>query len=287
MRRERLWPHGKGVLKLGYARPSPALRRHPRDDGGRRLHDGVGNVDVLDLRRASIMITDRPGFAVLKQKSLDHQRRGGGDAVKMAEVRLLVVAIAGIGLTAALVPNTPAPAALPQAEPTGQKHSQGAPHTPSPAEPRQARSGNRAETAEWQRQQDEDEGEIGRRIARARVRPRSIRLPPDYRWGRCLLVVQGKTRISGACAYSLKKEGEFRIEGPRQIYGGIDFPKPTHGYEEASNDYWAELVREEPSWTGFGNTNIGDTHVSGPWFGPLRRQGACWVSKIARICLWK
>ncbi|MDB5669658.1 MAG: hypothetical protein JWO25_617, partial [Alphaproteobacteria bacterium] len=101
----------------------------------------------------------------------------------------------------------------------------------------------------------------------------------------CLLVVEGKTRISGRCAYSVGTNGDFHIEGARQIYGGIDYPKAEFYAQEQSNDYWADIFRENNIWTGYGNHAIEDTHGSGAEFGPLRRKGSCWTSKIARICL--
>jgi hypothetical protein len=149
---------------------------------------------------------------------------------------------------------------------------------------------NKAEMAAWHQEQEELQRSIERRVEIARARPWSIRLPPDYHWGHCLLVVEGKTRISGRCAYSIEKNGDFSIQGPRQIYDDIDFPKATYGYEERSNDYWAEVFKDvdvDVNWTGYGNAEIVETHGAGPMFGPLRRHGSCLVGKTPRICLWK
>ena len=34
------------------------------------------------------------------------------------------------------------------------------------------------------------------------------RLPSGYKWGRCLLVVDGQTRISGKCSYQIEEGGD-------------------------------------------------------------------------------
>jgi hypothetical protein len=117
---------------------------------------------------------------------------------------------------------------------------------------------------------------------------RAHRLPKDFRWGRCLLVVDGKTRISGKCAYTIKKGGEFFIEGPRQIYDGIDYPTANFGAEQRSRDYWAHVYRDDDGqWAGYGNSDIRATHGNGPTWKPLQRQGACFVNAQARVCLWR
>ena len=113
------------------------------------------------------------------------------------------------------------------------------------------------------------------------------RLPAGYHWGRCLLVVGGQTRISGPCAYQISKGGDFHIDGPKQIYDGIDYPKAEYGYQQRSRDYWADVSRgEDGTWSGYGNNDIRATHGDPPWEG-LRRQGACYVNKEVRVCLWK
>lgn len=208
--------------------------------------------------------------------------------MKIAEIGLFVIMVAGVAFTAALVhqPARP-PAAAPAEKPVEQEHFKGSADTFSPAELRQARLRNKKEMAEWNREVEERWRKIDQQTDAARARPRSIRLPPDYRWGRCLLVVEGETRISGSCAYSIEKNGGFSIEGPRQIYGGIDYPKALAMAEEQSNDYWASVFKDvDGSWTGYGNDGILGVH-GGPLFGPLRRQGACFIGRSARICLWK
>src|ERR1700757_2620000 len=78
------------------------------------------------------------------------------------------------------------------------------------------------------------------------------RLPKDYRWGRCLLVVDGKTLISGKCSYHISKGGDFQINGPRQVYEGIDYPAAQITAGEMSRDYWARVFKEDGAWTGYG-----------------------------------
>jgi len=111
-------------------------------------------------------------------------------------------------------------------------------------------------------------------------------LPAGHHWGRCLLVEQGETRISGPCIYELERDGGFHIDGPRQVFGGIDYPRPEITAEEQSNDYWANVFREDGGWTGYGNPDIRSVHGD-MQFGSLRREGACFANAHARICLWR
>jgi len=114
------------------------------------------------------------------------------------------------------------------------------------------------------------------------------RLPAGYKIGRCLLVVNGQTRISGKCAYQIGKGGDFVINGPRQVYDGIDYPKAEIMAAMISTDYWASVFKDDDgTWTGYGNEVIRAVHGEGPNFGPLHREGACLVSKDVRVCLWK
>jgi hypothetical protein len=112
------------------------------------------------------------------------------------------------------------------------------------------------------------------------------RLPATYHWGRCLLVVDDKTLISGKCAYQISKGGGFQINGPRQVYEGIDYPVSQIMAGKISTDYWAEVDKDGGTWTGYGNQFIGSVHGDRD-FGVLRRKGACLVSSNARICLWR
>jgi hypothetical protein len=128
---------------------------------------------------------------------------------------------------------------------------------------------------------------------------RPHRLPTGFKWGRCLLVVDGETRIDGRCSYRIAQGGEFWIHGPRQVFGGIDYPKPDGGAAERSQDYWAYVFRDEGMWSGYGNSLISSVHGDPAW-GPLHREGACFVGptvfgeadpgaqdRTVRVCLWR
>jgi hypothetical protein len=114
-----------------------------------------------------------------------------------------------------------------------------------------------------------------------------------------LLVVDGKTRISGKCAYDMRGQGGFYITGPRQVFEGIDYRNPQgYGALDQSNDYWAVINREEHGgWSGYGNHDVRVTHGDLPWAG-LSRKGACFTGHeyqdqigtdygVVRLCLWR
>jgi hypothetical protein len=129
------------------------------------------------------------------------------------------------------------------------------------------------------------------------------RLPKGYHWGRCLLVVDGKTQISGKCAYEFRGDGGFYIAGPRQVFEGIDFHNPDgSGAGDQSRDYWASIVKDsDGTWAGYGNSKVDYTHGD-QTYGTLTRRGACFVGAIdlgetvgserfrggaVRVCLWR
>jgi hypothetical protein len=113
------------------------------------------------------------------------------------------------------------------------------------------------------------------------------RLPKGYAWGRCLLVVDGKTQISGKCGYHISKGGAFEIAGARQVYEGIDYRNPSgSGAGQMSKDYWGNLFRDDDgTWTGYSNSEIDLTHGDQRW-GTVKREGACYVNDRVRVCLW-
>jgi len=114
------------------------------------------------------------------------------------------------------------------------------------------------------------------------------RLPAGYKIGRCQLIMNAQTRISGRCAYSIGKGGDFVINGPRQIYDGIDYPKADGMAAMVSTDYWASVFKDDDgTWTGYGNEDVRSVHGEGSNFGPMHREGACLVGKDVRVCLWK
>jgi hypothetical protein len=67
------------------------------------------------------------------------------------------------------------------------------------------------------------------------------RLPEGYKIGRCLLEVNGKRYIFGKCAYLMSKGGDFQMDGPRQIYTGIDYPEPQIYADQISTDHFVQV----------------------------------------------
>ena len=120
----------------------------------------------------------------------------------------------------------------------------------------------------------------------ASIRRRPNGLAEGEQWERCLLVVDGKTLISGKCAYKISADGGFGIEGPRQLVAGIDYPVTFIGSGQRSNDYWASIFKDRRGWWGYGNRNIHATHGDQE-FGVLHKQGPCLVNRHVRICVWK
>lgn len=123
------------------------------------------------------------------------------------------------------------------------------------------------------------------------------RLPKGYKIGRCLLEVEGKTRISGPCAYIIHAGGSFLIEGPRQVFDGIDYPESQGMADMISTDWWADVFKSDGGWTGYSNEQIGSVHGQESRWGALMRNGACYsntgvekspdVQQHVRVCLWK
>ncbi len=119
------------------------------------------------------------------------------------------------------------------------------------------------------------------------------RVPDGYKMGRCLLEVKGRRLISGRCAYSISKSGAFEMHGPRQVYAGVDYPKPDVFPEEISTDYFVQIDHElldggseGPGWDAFWNEDKRATHAQSH-LGTVVRKGACYTNSEAKICLWK
>lgn len=118
------------------------------------------------------------------------------------------------------------------------------------------------------------------------------RLPRGLRIGRCLLEVRGKRLIDGRCAYEIGKGGEFEIEGPRQIYSGIDFPECFEGAATFSTDHFVQVShpllddgKTGSGWVADWNEDKSGNHAE--WsLGPVTRHGACYTNREAKICLW-
>ena len=121
----------------------------------------------------------------------------------------------------------------------------------------------------------------------------AARMPKGVHIGRCLLVIDGQTRISGPCSYSIEKGGDFSMAGPRQVYDGIDYPKAGDMAAMISTDWWASLFRQDGVWSGYSNEIIGSVHGQESRWGELKRQGACYTNEHipgrhqrVRVCLW-
>jgi hypothetical protein len=121
------------------------------------------------------------------------------------------------------------------------------------------------------------------------------RLPRGSKIGRCLFEVNGKPLISGTCVYSISKGGSFQIDGPRQIYSGIDYPECFMGAATFTTDYFVQvdwLDEKElddgsagPGWEAHWNGEIGSNHAEA-FLGSVKRDGACYSNSQTKICLW-
>lgn len=89
--------------------------------------------------------------------------------------------------------------------------------------------------------------------------------------GKCLLVIDGKTYISGRCEVEIYTDGT----GSFQI---------TENRKRGS--YFAQVLVGEGEAKGYWNGERGANHAHSP-LGELRRNGACWVNNKARVCAWK
>jgi len=113
----------------------------------------------------------------------------------------------------------------------------------------------------------------------------SRRLPEGYRVGRCLYVDRAHQRIAGRCFYKLAKDGAFHIDGPRQVYDGIDYPRSLGMADRYSRDWWADVFPLNDGWAGYGNESIADVHGGRLW--SLRRKGDCFIGEGVKVCLWR
>ena len=91
--------------------------------------------------------------------------------------------------------------------------------------------------------------------------------PEGYQSGRCILEVDGKTYMSGRCYYEMADDGSFEIHpaSNTNLYAQVSF------FKGVAKGHWND---------SFGADFQGD-------LGILKRRGACWVNKRARICLWR
>jgi len=95
---------------------------------------------------------------------------------------------------------------------------------------------------------------------------------------RCLLVVNGRTFLSGSCDFEpIDKDGSFM-------------------FSKKGNPYFAYLLRYPDEAYGSWNEDPDSLRAYAD-LGPMRRQGACWVNKYryansgepgtTKICAWK
>lgn len=154
-----------------------------------------------------------------------------------------------------------------------------------------------AGTADAQRMQDRrdlpDVEEVVDQLIRNPPMLTAARLPAGHKIGRCRLEVDGRSYISGRCAYEINEGGAFEFHGPRQVFSGVDYRKPEVFADEISTDYFVQ-VRPEllddgkrgPGWQAFWNGTKRATHAYRD-LGKLTKRGACYVNARTRICLWK
>ena len=122
------------------------------------------------------------------------------------------------------------------------------------------------------------------------------RLPPGSKIGRCLFTVKGKRLVDDKCAYNVDKDGSIGFDGPRQIYGGIDYPECFQGAATFTTDYFVQVdwVDQKelddgspgPGWEAHWNGVIGSNHGDA-FLGPVVRKGACFSNRETKICLWR
>jgi hypothetical protein len=145
-----------------------------------------------------------------------------------------------------------------------------------------------------------DETCLEKLIANPPILTKERRLPKGTKIGRCLLEVDGQTRISGPCAYSIEKGGGFHIDGPRAVYGGIDYADPEGSTVfMITTDFWANVFKDQDGkWTGYGNEDPSYSKGEGSAWYELVKNGACYSNEtkrqpsdtyqqLVKVCLWK
>lgn len=86
--------------------------------------------------------------------------------------------------------------------------------------------------------------------------------------GRCLLEIDGKKYISGACRIEMQNGGSFQI------------------YDLKKHGYFAYVDVSGSTAEGYWNEDPRATHAHSP-LGTLTRDGACWLNDHAKICAWR
>lgn len=100
-------------------------------------------------------------------------------------------------------------------------------------------------------------------------------VPAQTKKGKCLLVVDGKTHISGKCRIVMDFEND----------GGGSFE--ILEIRKGRGQYFAQvLVSGRDAAVGYWNGERLATHAHSQ-LGDLKRDGACWKNERARVCAWK
>ncbi|MFV0389960.1 MAG: hypothetical protein ACK5NT_14545 [Pyrinomonadaceae bacterium] len=86
--------------------------------------------------------------------------------------------------------------------------------------------------------------------------------------GRCLLEVNGKKYISGACKIEMDKDGSFRI------------------YDLKKRGFFAYVNMADVGAVGYWNGPNRDSHAHEN-LGELFRNGGCWEGENAKVCAWR
>lgn len=93
----------------------------------------------------------------------------------------------------------------------------------------------------------------------------------QYFIGKCLLEVNNKTYLKGACAITLENDGGFSI-GASETKSPTYFAIVSVTGKNVGEGYWNEEMGANHAHTALGN---------------LVRKGACWQNQNAKICAWK
>lgn len=89
--------------------------------------------------------------------------------------------------------------------------------------------------------------------------------------GTCLLEIGGKRYIDGPCDIDLESDGSFIATA----------------YRDGAVSYFAYVLLDgEKEATGYWNGELGASHAHTP-LGTLRRYGACWQNRDAKVCAWR
>lgn len=87
--------------------------------------------------------------------------------------------------------------------------------------------------------------------------------------GKCLLEVNEKKYINGACIIDMEQDGSFLIKSSSK-----------------NLTYFAIVNVEKNSGVGYWNKEPNSTHAHAS-LGDLKKKGGCWQNETARICAWK